>query len=306
MSGMELSPDLVCLRTGIVNVYLYGLPGAGDRGWVLIDAGLQGFAGRIRRTAAERFGPHARPAAIVLTHGHFDHVGALRTLAERWDVPIYAHRLELPYLTGQSPYPPPDPWVGGGAMALLSPLYPRGPFDVREWIQVLPEDGSVPGMQAWRWFHTPGHAPGHVAFFRDADGTLVAGDAFVTTKQESALSAVTWKPEIHGPPAYFTPDWVAACRSVELLASLEPEIAATGHGPPLRGPQMREGLRRLSRHFHELAVPKHGRYTHRPAITGPYGLVSAPPPVGPTARQAAVGAALIGIAGAALMRSRRG
>ena len=306
MSGMELRPDLVCLRTGIVNVYFYGLPGAGDRGWVLIDAGLHGFAGRIRRAAAERFGPHARPAAIVLTHGHFDHVGALRTLAKRWDVPIYAHRLELPYLTGQSPYPPPDPWVGGGAMALLSPLYPRGPFDVREWIQVLPEDGSVPGMQAWRWFHTPGHAPGHVAFFREADGTLLAGDAFVTTKQESALSAATWKPEIHGPPAYFTPDWVAACRSVELLANLEPEIAATGHGPPLGGPEMREGLRRLSRYFHELAVPKHGRYVHRPAITGPYGLVSAPPSVGPTARQAALGAALLGIAGAALMRSRRG
>ena len=43
MSGMELRPDLVCLRTGIVNVYFYGLPGAGDRGWVLIDAGLHGF-----------------------------------------------------------------------------------------------------------------------------------------------------------------------------------------------------------------------------------------------------------------------
>ena len=83
MSGTEVRPDLVCLRTGIVNVYFYGLPGAGDRGWVLIDAGLHGFAGRIRRAAAKRFGRHARPAAIVLTHGHFDHIADSAKIANR-------------------------------------------------------------------------------------------------------------------------------------------------------------------------------------------------------------------------------
>ena len=66
------------------------------------------------------FGHGNRPAAILLTHGHFDHVGALKTLAEEWDVPVYAHTLELPYLTGRSSYPPPDPSVGGGAMAAMS------------------------------------------------------------------------------------------------------------------------------------------------------------------------------------------
>src|SRR5919107_1012291 len=62
----------------------------------------------------------ARPAAVVLTHGHFDHVGSLEALLEAWDVPIYAHPLERPYLTGVSPYPPPDPLVGGGMMAFAS------------------------------------------------------------------------------------------------------------------------------------------------------------------------------------------
>ena len=42
-------------------------------------------------------------------------------------------------------------------------------------------------MPGWRWVHTPGHTAGHVSLFRDADRTLIAGDAFVTTKQESAL-----------------------------------------------------------------------------------------------------------------------
>jgi len=302
MLSRDVAPGVHRIEDAYTNWYMV----EADEGLTIADCGVPTSWQSMHAALREIGRTPADVRAVVLTHAHFDHVGGLRELAQAWDAPVYAHRLELPYLTGRSSYPPPDPTVGGGAMARLSPLYPRGPIDLGERVRALPEDGSVPGLPEWRWLFTPGHTPGHVSLWRERDAVLIAGDAFVTTKQESALSAVTWKPEIHGPPAYFTPDWVAACRSVELLASLEPEIAATGHGPPLRGPEMREGLRWLSRHFHELAVPKHGRYAHRPAITGPYGLVSAPPPVGPTARQAAVGAALIGIAGAALMRSRRG
>ncbi|HEX2203451.1 MAG TPA: MBL fold metallo-hydrolase [Longimicrobium sp.] len=275
----EVTHDVLCLRTGIVNLFLWGPPGAGDREWVLVDAGLYGSAERILRAAEERFGPGARPAAIILTHGHFDHVGALPALADLWDAPIYAHPLEVPYLTGRSAYPPPDPTVGGGAMARLSPLYPRGPYDFTGWLDVLPADGSVPGMPGWRWIHTPGHTPGHVALFREADRLLIAGDAFVTTKQESLWAVLEQRPEIHGPPAYYTIDWDAARRSVELLALLEPAIAATGHGPPLRGEAMTAGLRLLARDFEMLAVPDDGRYVRAPAITDETGVVSVPPAV---------------------------
>ncbi len=75
-----VTDDLAWLRTGIVNVYFFGRPQAGDRGWVLIDAGLSPWTTAIEDAAARRFGEGARPAAIVLTHGHFDHVGALETL----------------------------------------------------------------------------------------------------------------------------------------------------------------------------------------------------------------------------------
>ncbi|AMV37451.1 MBL fold metallo-hydrolase [Planctomyces sp. SH-PL62] len=295
-----IAEDLAYLRTGIVNVFFAGE--AGDRNWVLIDAGLAGWADSIADAAADRFGEGARPSAIILTHGHFDHVGALRTLAERWDAPVYAHPLELPYLTGRSSYPPPDPTVGGGAMATLSWLYPRGPIDLGGRVRPLPADGSVPGLPRWRWVHTPGHTPGHVSCFRDEDRTLVAGDAFVTTRQESALAVLTQRREIHGPPMYYTSDWAAARRSVKLLADLEPETAGTGHGEPLAGEPLRAGLRALDREFRRLAVPAHGRYVSSPAISDAHGVVDVPPDVPHPLLRAVVGFGVGLVAGAALHR----
>jgi len=263
---IEVAPDLAYLRLAIVNVVFYGVPG--ERHWVLVDTGVIGMAGRIRRAAAERFGADVPPAAIVLTHGHFDHVGTLEDLTRGWDVPVYAHPLERPYLDGSASYPPPDPTVGGGLTALLSPLFPRSPVNVGERLRMLPEDGSVPEMPGWRWLHTPGHSVGQVSLWREADRTLIAGDAFVTTAQESAYAAVTQEPELHGPPKYFTHDWQAARESVRLLAPLEPELVVTGHGRAMYGSAMREALQTLARDFDRIAVPEHGRFVNAPQRAG--------------------------------------
>jgi glyoxylase-like metal-dependent hydrolase (beta-lactamase superfamily II) len=279
--AFEIAPDVACLPLSIVNVYFVGAPGAADRSWVLVDAGLATSGGCIARAAAERFGPRSRPAAIVLTHGHFDHVGALPDLADHWEAPLFAHRLEMPYLTGQSSYPPPDPAVGGGAMSLLSRFYPRGPYDFAGRLRLLPEDGSLPAMPGWRWVHTPGHTAGHVSLFRDEDRTLIVGDAFVTVAQESALAVLLQygSPHVHRPPAYYTPDWATARRSVEALARLRPEVVATGHGLPMVGESMRRQLNALVRDWYRQAVPSHGRYVRRPAVTDERGVVEVPPPV---------------------------
>src|SRR5687767_8349734 len=91
-------PDLSMAKIIFVNAYFVGTP----QRWVLADTGLPFSAGRIRQFANTLFGAGARPQSIVLTHGHFDHAGSAMELAGQWDVPIYAHRLELPYLTGLS------------------------------------------------------------------------------------------------------------------------------------------------------------------------------------------------------------
>jgi len=251
-------PDVVRLRTAIANVCFIGQPGTSD--YVLVDAGVYFLGGRILETAQELYG--TPPRAIVLTHGHFDHVGALRELVETWDVPVYAHEEELPYLNGQANYLEPDPSVGGGLMARLSFLYPNEGINLGNRVQALPNDGSLPGLPDWRYVHTPGHTKGHISLFRERDRTLVAGDAFITVRQESALAVMTQEKEIHGPPMYFTPDWQAAWESVKRLAELRPAVAVTGHGVAMVGKELTRGLERLAREFDRLAIPEHGRYVH--------------------------------------------
>jgi glyoxylase-like metal-dependent hydrolase (beta-lactamase superfamily II) len=258
--------DVAYQRLVIVNVVYYGDPTTGK--WVLIDAGVMGTTGQILSAVEERFGKDSRPEAIILTHGHFDHVGALPELAEKWDVPIYAHEAEHPYLDGRASYPEPDPSVGGGMMATMSPLYPRGPIDVRGWLHALPATREVPHMPGWRWVHAPGHTPGQVALWREPDRTLIAADAFITTKQESAYAVAFQRPELHGPPMYYTQDWDAARDTVRRLAALEPELAITGHGRPMKGEQLRNALHKLAEKFDEVAVPDHGRYVDHPARAG--------------------------------------
>jgi glyoxylase-like metal-dependent hydrolase (beta-lactamase superfamily II) len=291
MQAEQIARGVYRLRTLMVNVYFVA-DTESPRRWMLVDTGMRGYAGVIRREARRVFG--TRPAAIVLTHGHFDHIGGLPRLADVWGVPIYAHPLELPYLTGRSPYPPPDPTVGGGTQSWISPLYPRGPIDLDTRVHMLPQGGGVPGFTEWQWLWTDGHTPGHVSLFREHDRTLIAGDAVVTTRQESTMNVLLQREVVWRPPAYYTSDWNAARRSVEILARLAPEVLATGHGHALRGPAMREALSALADRFDE-AMPSSGRYVPYPAVADERGVVHVPPRPGIaiTPANIAIGAAAV-------------
>lgn len=148
-SPYDVAPDVAGMKALLVNLFLIGTPGEGNL-WVLVDAGLPGYAGQIKKKAEALFRAGAKPAAIVLTHGHFDHTGALKSLLNDWpDVPIYAHLLELPYLTGKSSYPPPDLAIGGGFMSYSSFIFPIGPDDFGDRVQAIPDNGQIPELSGW-------------------------------------------------------------------------------------------------------------------------------------------------------------
>ncbi|MEP6821408.1 MAG: MBL fold metallo-hydrolase [Chthoniobacterales bacterium] len=264
----RIAPDVGWLPVSFVNVYFIGRPGGA---WVLVDAGLPGRAKQIFAGAEARFGAGAKPEAIILTHGHFDHAGSAAQLAERWDVPIYAHPLELPYLTGKSSYPPPDPTIGG-AIAFLSRFMPSGSYDFDGAIRPL-EPNTVPGISGWEWIATPGHSPGHISLFRSADRVLLAGDALATMNMDSWAGLVSGRQVLARAGAPFNCDWDATRASVQSLAALRPNVVGCGHGIPISDPDLPARVSRFATRFR---APRAGRYVDEPARANEAGVVSLP------------------------------
>ncbi|MBV9669365.1 MAG: MBL fold metallo-hydrolase, partial [Acidobacteriales bacterium] len=142
---------------------------------------------------------------------------------------------------------------------LLSPLFPRSPIDVSDRLRPISGD-TLDALPGWRVLHTPGHTAGHISFFRENDRTLLVGDAFCTCDQNSFFSVAQQKPELTGPPWYFTPDWNGARRSVENLAALQPTLIVPGHGRPMTGADISQKLDLMAQQFDRYAKPDHGKY----------------------------------------------
>ncbi|HEO8419077.1 MBL fold metallo-hydrolase [Niallia sp. FSL W8-0635] len=254
---MKIAENVFGYRTAIVNIaYIAGL-GSTKKDWVLVDTGVPYSAPFILKNTKKLFN-EKKPLAIILTHAHFDHIGALQTLVHEWNVPVYIHEKEIPYLESKKKYPPPTPFKEKGMMSFLSPFYPRDGIDFHSRIKPISSEHSLAFLEGWEWIYTPGHTNGHISLFREKDRLLLAGDALITVKQESLFAVLTQEKEIHGPPAYFTPDVETSIISIKKLLALDPQILYTGHGVPMYGKEIREGISDLLYQHSEEAVVKGG------------------------------------------------
>ncbi|HMD89642.1 MAG TPA: MBL fold metallo-hydrolase, partial [Anaerolineaceae bacterium] len=110
------------------------------------------------------------------------------------------------------------------------------------------------GLPDWECIPTPGHTPGHVAFFRAIDRVIILGDALLTVDLNSFWGFLLWslqlnKQKVSGPPWYSTWNWQAAKESATALARLEPRLLASGHGVPISGDETGRELRTFAYHF---------------------------------------------------------
>ena len=233
----EIAPEVAIIPGIIANAYLVGTRDS----WWLVDSATPRDAAKIRRVAESRFGAGAKPRAILLTHGHFDHAGSAPVLADQWGVPVFAHARELPFLTGEAHYPPLDT-SKPGFFSKLARFFPSTTVDLGRRVRELTE--SMPG---WETLETPGHTAGHVCFFRPGDGVLLAGDAITTMDLDSFWGTMLKRPKVCGPPTPATHDWKNARLSVERLAKLRPSLIAAGHGVPIGGAA--DELQRLASDF---------------------------------------------------------
>ncbi|MSX01707.1 MAG: MBL fold metallo-hydrolase [Actinobacteria bacterium] len=196
-------------RSG-VNAYLVG-----D---VLVDSGYPLHTKRLlRQTASRTIHAHA------LTHAHADHAGSSRRLKETLGIPIWVGANDADVLRSGRAEPGAVPF---GRAALKSYMKFPGVEPDRE---LREGDELAAGFIA---LETPGHSPGHLAYWRDEDRTLICGDVFFN------MSIATTAVGLHTPPGFFTPNPAQNRDSARRLAALEPQVVLFGHGPPLRNPAM--------------------------------------------------------------------
>jgi glyoxylase-like metal-dependent hydrolase (beta-lactamase superfamily II) len=223
--------------------------------WTLIDAAWPKCGQLIREAAESLYGANTCPAAILLTHLHPDHSGSALELARLWSLPVYVHPCEMP-LAADKLIPeyanPLDRWI----IAPLMKLMPRRTVESKppeprlaDVVRALEPGAAVPGLPDWECVPTPGHTPGHVAFFRRSDGVLITGDALLTVNPNSLWDFLLKKQRVSGPPYISTWNWQAAKKSVATLARLDPKVLASGHGLPMTGTGTAQDLRAFSDHF---------------------------------------------------------
>jgi glyoxylase-like metal-dependent hydrolase (beta-lactamase superfamily II) len=184
-----------------VNVYVVG-----D---VLVDAGTRLDRGRILKQVRDR-----DLAAHALTHAHPDHYGSSHVVCERLDVPLWCGAADAEAVEHGK-------MVGPGGRML------PGPHAHPVARRLHEGDELAAGFTV---LDTPGHSPGHVSFWREADRTLISGDVMWG-----------WNPfllrgPLREPPALVTPDVARNRESARRIAALEPALVCFGHGPPLRDP----------------------------------------------------------------------
>jgi hydroxyacylglutathione hydrolase len=204
----QVADDLYLLRgfpPSVFNVYLAG--------GVLIDSGLKSSRRRVLRQLEGR-----NVTAHALTHAHSDHQGSSHAVCEALGIPYWvseaeAHAAETGDLTTTMPASP----LTGLSVRMAGPGHPVA--------RRLHKGDEVGGFTV---IETPGHSPGHISYWREADRALILGDTIF------GLHPVTGLPGLHMPPDILTLDPAQNRESARKAAALEPALVVFGHGPPWR------------------------------------------------------------------------
>lgn len=227
-SWSEVAPDIFRVHVADVNCYLIRTAD----GLTLFDAGLPGSQRALHALLAHLGARMSDIDALVLTHGHFDHVGMARRIGrEGASILVHARDVELarhPY--SYRPASPRLPYLlthPRGVpvitrMALHGALTVRG---VEASGRVHPgRPVDAPGAPIALW--TPGHTGGHCAFFLEDRGVLISGDALVT------LDPYTGEVGSQIVARAATADTAEALASLDTLAQTDAALVLPGHGDP--------------------------------------------------------------------------
>lgn len=223
----EVAAGVFQLARGGVNAYLI----ASDGGLVLVDAGLPRTWPLLEQALASVGATVSDIDALLLTHGHFDHVGMCDRLADEHhlvakvhpgDVELARHPYRYAHESARFPYPFRYP----GALPILARMVAGGALGVKG---VRADPVIVPGASIALAggilpIATPGHTDGHCAFLLESSGVLLTGDALVTLDPYTGRTG----PRVVARAA--TAHSSEALESLTLLAQTGARIVLPGHG----------------------------------------------------------------------------
>ena len=223
----EVAPGVHRVGNAYVNCYLI----EDGNQLTLVDAGLPGFRAQLDEYLRSRGRSIKDIAAVILTHGHGDHVGMADGVRLDAPAPVYVHAADaqmartgkvhkrsgsvLPYLRHPAAWKLLGIFARGGALK---------PLKVGEVTTFTGGDLDVPGRP--RVLATPGHSPGHVVFHLPDRGVLIAGDALCS------YNPLTGRRGPQLMPKAFANDIAQAQASLDALAAVEAGTLLFGHGEP--------------------------------------------------------------------------
>ncbi|BAW05370.1 MBL fold metallo-hydrolase [Nocardia seriolae] len=207
-----------------------------ERGVTLVDAGYPSDTESVLKSVREIGRALADIAAVVVTHAHLDHIGAIPTLVDKLGVPVYTGAEEVrhakrEYLEQITPVEMVQQlgtrrgivWVSQTVRAVIGHIkmsVPTAePLDA-DTLAALP--GGLVAIP------TPGHTDGHTAYFMPSEGVLFSGDTLVTGHPLLPGTGLQLLPSV------FNHDEAGTLASAHVLAKLEAEVLVPGHGLPVR------------------------------------------------------------------------
>lgn len=206
---------------GTVNVWLL----EDDGGITVVDTGQPWNANAIS-SAIDLIGKKLQ--RIVITHAHPDHAGSAAELARRSGAKIFAHREEVPFITGQACM---ADLPGSAACKRLLTIGKRlrllNPPPAKA-VEVVHEGEKIGSLKV---LHTPGHTPGSISLWDDTDGLLFCGDNASNTLGILRLNL-----------SYFTLDCGLLCKSFERYRETGARLLLPGHGPEYVSTNVAEDL----------------------------------------------------------------
>lgn len=233
---MQLAPSIRRLGTGMINSYLVEESGL----VTVIDAGVPGYWGDLPAELAAMGRSFDDVRALVLTHGHSDHIGFAERLRRERSVPVSVHELDAALARGEVPNPAKGlgPTRLGALLSFLFYSARKGGLRMVHLGEVGTfGDGAtldVPGSP--RVILLPGHTPGSAALHMPNHDALFIGDALATL----AVTTGDTGPRI----APFTADPATALASLDRLDGVEAGLVLPGHGQAWTG-GVAEAVRRV-------------------------------------------------------------